>query len=177
MEVSVAEAIPVTFNKTDKRTILWDWVSLGQTVSQIRVPATYRYHVEMDGDWQLRVSDKLCIVVPPSIRPSLPVAIHTDRMEKNTSSGWARFDKHEQLDQLERSITPRLNELASDMKHMREARDKGRVTIARFVRAWLVRENQWGVDQFSKIIVVFPDEPMPGDSQKHPTLRFEPSKL
>jgi len=172
LEVAVSDPIPVTFSKADTRKILGDWVSLGQTVSEIRVPATYRYHVEMDGDWQLRVSDKLCIVVPPPIRPSLPVAIHTDRMEKKTSNGWARFDKHEQMDALERSITPRLNEFASDQKHMQEARDKGRVTIANFVRAWLLREKQWGGDQFTRIIVVFPGEPTPNDPQKHPTITY-----
>ncbi len=161
LEVSVSDPVPVTFRKTDTRTVLWDWVSLGQTVSEIRVPATYRYHVPLDGYWKLDVHNRMCIVVPPCISPSLPVAIHTDRMEKNTSNGWARFDKQEHLDALERSITPRLNELASDPAHLVEARNKARETIANFVRAWLLREDQWGKDHFTSIIVMFPDEPPP----------------
>lgn len=91
-------------------------------------------------------------------------------MEKNTSSGWARFDKQEQLDELERSMTPRLNEMANDQKHMAEARDKGRVTIANFIRAWLLREGQWGGEQFTSIIVAFLDERTQGLPQ--PTLTF-----
>jgi len=171
LEVSVSNPVPVTFRKADTRKILWDWVYLGQTVSEIRVPATYRYHVPLDGDWQLRVSDKMCIVVPPIIRPSLPVAIHTNRMEKQTSNGWARFDKGEQLDALERSITPRLNEFARDPAHMAAARDSARETIANFVSAWLMREHQWG-QTFTSVIVVFPDEPTP-KAPLRPTLTFE----
>jgi hypothetical protein len=160
--VSIADPVTTTFSKSDTRKILWDWVSLGETVSEIRVPATYRYHVQLDGYWKLEVHDHICMVIPPSIRPSLPVAIYTDQMEKKTTSGWARFDKQDQLDELERSITPRLNEIANDQKHLSEARDKGRVTIAKFVRAWLLREGQWGGEQFTSIIVVFPDEPTQG---------------
>jgi hypothetical protein len=172
LEVSVSDPVPVTFHKSDTRKILWDWIYLGQTVSEIRVPATYRYHVPLDGNWTLRVEDKMCIVVPPAIQPSLPVAIHTDRLEKQTVNGWARFDKAEQLDDLERSITPRLNELAADPAHFDAARDEARETIANFVSAWLMREHQWG-NTFTSIIVIFPDEPTPKVPFR-PTLHFQP---
>ena len=173
LEVSVSDPVPVVFSETDTRKILWDWVSLGQTVSEIRVPATYRYHVPLDGDWKLDVHDRMCIVAPPPISPTLPIAISTDRMEKKTSNGWARFDKQEHLDALERSITPRLNELANDPTHIAEARNKARETIANFVLTWLLRENQWGKDHFTSIIVVFPDEPPP-DRPPRPTITLQP---
>jgi hypothetical protein len=174
LEVSVSDPVPVTFSKADTQKILWDWVSLGQTVSEIRVPATYRYNVPLDGYWKLDVQDRMCIVVPPPLTASLPVAIHTDQMSKKTSNGWARFDKQEQLDALERSITPRLNTLASNEAHMVEARNKARETIANFVRAWLLREDQWGKDHFTSIIVVFPDEPPPTRQTLRPTITLQP---
>jgi hypothetical protein len=100
-----------------------------------------------------------CIVYAPRIRPSLPPAIHTDKMEKQSESGWARFDKHEQLAALERGMTPALNDLASDSRHVNLAREECRKTVVEFVKKFLLREDQWHSDRISNIKVVFEDEP------------------
>ena len=47
-----------TFKRTDKRTILWDSVSLGTTTTEIKGPATYRYHIRLSDSWKLEVSTK-----------------------------------------------------------------------------------------------------------------------
>lgn len=174
LEVALTEPVMESFRRSDQRKVLWDWISLGETVSEVRVPATYRYHVQLDGPWKLDVVDGLCIVIAPPVQPSLPIAIHTDRMEKKTSSGWARFDKHENLAELERTITPTLEGKARDLHHLQEARDKARSTIAAFVKAWLISEAHWQKGRFTSIIVAFPDEPFPS-APLRPTLSIDPA--
>ncbi len=157
LEVAKAE-ITETFTRSDERFILWDKVSLGTTVTEIKVPVTYRYHLRLDDPWQLEVSGRICLVRAPAIRPSQPPAIHTDRMSKRAQEDWLRFDGEEQLQDLERSITPRLVARAGSAKHLALVREPSRRAVARFVRAWLLREDQWRDDRFHAIKVVFPDE-------------------
>ena len=47
-----------TFKRTEKLTILWDSVSLGTTVTEIKVPATYRYHIRLSEPWKLEVREQ-----------------------------------------------------------------------------------------------------------------------
>ncbi len=112
----------------------------------------------MAEDWKIEVKDKCCVVHAPSLRPSLPVAIQTDKMEKKSAAGWARFDGKEQMDQLEAQITPKLNNRASSPGHMSAARSEARDVVARFVRTWLLGSQQWQNDRFTSIIVIFADE-------------------
>jgi hypothetical protein len=157
LELAVAENSE-TFRRADSKTILWDKVYLGTTVSEIRVPVTFRYHLRLSDPWRLDARDQVCLVLAPPIRPSLPPAIHTDRMTKSTERGWARFNGDENLADLERSITPTLGRRALDPAHMRLARETCRQSVAAFVRRWLMREDHWRTDRFSSIVVVFPDE-------------------
>ena len=60
-----------TFKRTDKRTILWDSVSLG-TTTEIKVPATYRYHIRLSDSWKLEVRDKTALSSLPHCAPPLP---------------------------------------------------------------------------------------------------------
>jgi len=158
LEVATATATE-TFQRSDEKYAGWGWIYLGETVSEIRLPVTYRYHLQLSDPWKLQVSGPTCIVLAPRIRPSLPPAIHTDRMEKKSASGWARFDKQEQLDALERSMTPTLEQWVSDSRHINLAREESRKTVAEFVKTFLLREDQWRTDRFHSIKVVFEDEP------------------
>jgi hypothetical protein len=172
LELATAEKIE-TFRTHDDRLVLWDSVWLGTTVSEIRVPVTYRYHLRLSEPWQLEVSNQTCIVVAPPIRPSLPPAIHTDRMEKKSEAGWARFNASVQMTELERGITPTLRHYAGDHRHINLVREECRKTVAEFVKTWLLKEEHWRTDRFSAIKVVFSDELetdlVPGET----TLRLE----
>jgi hypothetical protein len=160
LELGTSEAVE-TFQQIDSKMILWDTISLGETVSEIRVPVTYRYHIPLDDDWQLHVEGHTCVVMAPRVRPSLPPAIHTEKMEKRTSNGWGRFDKMEQLDALEKTITPRLAHYAGDPAHLEAVREECRQGVARFVRGWLLHEEQWRDDRLTSVVVIFPDEIAP----------------
>ncbi len=164
-----------TFSRTDERRIGWDLISLGKTVVEIRVPVTFRYHLRLSDTWRLASRDHVCVVLAPQIRPSLPPAIDTAGMEKRAESGWARFDKNEKLDELEKSLTASLEKRAMDPGHMQLAREACRQSVAEFVKKWLMKEEYWSKDRFSAIIVVFPDEIHVTSDQELLRIEREPS--
>ncbi len=67
-------------------------------------------------------------------------------MEQYTRTGWARFNKEENLEALQRSMTPTL---------------AARKTIAEFITIWLLKETEWKRDPAHKVVVLFPDEARP----------------
>ncbi len=170
LELASFEATEV-FTRTDQRSVLFDLVPLGTTVTEIRVPVTYRYHQRLNDTWRLTVHDQMCFVKAPRIRPSLPPAIHTDRLERRSERGWLRFNVAEQMAELERSITPMLGARAADPDHLEFVRERCRSRVAEFVRTWLLHEDHWRRDRFRAVAVRFEDEP-PGTSLPEPTIRY-----
>jgi hypothetical protein len=164
-----------TFKRTDEKWAGWGWVYLGTTVAEIRVPVSFRYHLRLSDAWRLAARDQTCLVLAPQIRPSLPPAIHTEDMERRAESGWARFDKNEQLDELERGMTPSLEQRAGDAAHLQLVREASRQSVAAFVKKWLMREGQWRSDRFTSIVVLFPDETTVSSDQELLRLNREPT--
>lgn len=158
------------FKRINTRTILWDKFSLGANVTEIKVPATFRYHVKLSEPWKLEVRDQQCFVISPMIQPTTPVSIHTDGMEKFSDRGWARFDKEDQPDALMKSIAPRLTSHASSDSHVNLVREHARKTVAEFIRQWLMKEGHWREDRFRSITVIFADEAASDDLPAKPTL-------
>jgi len=161
-----------TFRAEDEKSIFWDKLYLGKTVSEIRVPVTYRYHLRLSDPWRLDVSGQTCIVVAPGIRPSLPPAIHTDKLEKKSDEGWGRFNAREQMADLEKGITPTLGTYAADARHLALVREHCRKTVAEFVLTWLLKEEQWRTDRFHTIKVIFADETNAVPERVVPTLEL-----
>jgi len=160
------------FKRTDKLTILWDRFSLGTTITEIKVPATFRYHIKLSDPWKLEVREQQCIVIAPALQATTPVAIHTNEIEKRSDEGWARFNADEQMAGLEKSLTPRLNIHARSKEHMNVIREQARKSVAEFVRQWLLKEDHWREDRFSTIHIIFADEAEAKDFQAKPTLEL-----
>lgn len=156
LELATAEVIE-TITRTDERSALWDLVPLGTTTVEIRVPVVYRYHVPMDGDWRVTVSGDRAEVVAPRLRPSLPPALRTDRMERRVESGWLRFDGAVRLAELERQLVPLVVARAGDPRHLALARESARRSLAGFARGWLLAEGEAAGD-IRTLIVRFADE-------------------
>ena len=131
---------------------------MGTTTAEINARCTFRYHLRLSDHWMLDVRSNICHVRAPAFKPTLPVAIHTDRMRKDASSGWGRFDKREMLAALEASMTPELADRATDERHIEAVREACRQSVGQFVRNWLLKEDHWRKDRFTAIIVQFPDE-------------------
>jgi hypothetical protein len=172
LELAAYETVE-TFTRSDDRRVLFDLVPLGTTVTEIRVPVTYRYHLRLDDPWHLLVSGQTCVVHAPSFRPTLPPAIDTARLEKHAESGWLRFNEDEQMEELERTITPSLSIRAGNPEHMNLIREECRQRVADFVRSWLLREDHWREDRFSSVIVIFADEEIDEEVAQPPTIELD----
>ncbi len=157
LELAAFEATE-TISRTDDKRIFFDFVPLGATVSEIRVPVTYRYHLRFDEEWTLSVVEGTCVVHAPPIRPTLPPAIHTDRMEKRSESGWLRSNEDEEMETLMSSLTPTLVDRARDADHLELVRERCRARVGEFVRSWLLLEDQWGDGRLNSVTVIFADE-------------------
>jgi hypothetical protein len=71
LELASLNSIEI-FKREDMKTVAWNWVYLGTTVSEIKVPVTYRYHLRLSDTWRLDVSGQTCIVLAPRFRPRSP---------------------------------------------------------------------------------------------------------
>jgi hypothetical protein len=172
LELAAFEA-EETFTRTDERRLLFDTVSMGTTVTEIRVPVTYRYHLRLDEPWRLEVREQSCIVFAPRIRPTVPPAIHTDGLSKRGERGWLRFNVDEQMDELERNLTELLVRRAADPDNLDLVRETCRRRVAEFVRNWLLVEDHWHKDRFRAVTVVFEDEQVEEPSALPPTIFLE----
>jgi hypothetical protein len=114
----------------------------------------------LDGD-KLEVRGLTAIARAPAIKPSLPVAFDTTLMEQYTRAGWARFNKEENLEALQRSMTPTLAARASGDAYRGLAEEAARKTIAEFIIIWLLKETEWKRDPAHKVVVLFPGEARP----------------
>ena len=134
-------------------------VDMGKTISNVQTKVVYRFYIEMAKEWPIKFKDTTAILEAAEIRPTLPVAFDTATMEKQTRSGWARFDKQENLEELERRMSPKLEERAYAYKGL--ALESARKSVGDFVRTWLIKEghSQQGVPY--QVQVIFPGEPVP----------------
>ena len=145
-----------TFTKESDLTTCWGLIDLGTSTAQVQVPVTYRYHLRLRERWQLELKQRRLIVHAPVITPSLPPAIHTDRLTTLAVRGWARGSTGSLLAELQQSLTPTLNQFAGDARHLELVRPQCRASVAEFVRLWLEREGQAAC--ITQITVRFADE-------------------
>ena len=176
LELASFEAIEI-LRSTDELRIGWDLIPLGTTITEIRVPVTYRYHLRFDEPWLLEVEGQSCVVHAPAIRPTLPPAIDTGRMEKFSERGWLRFNEDEQMEDLEHSITAVLSERAADPRHLEMVRERCRLELAEFVRSWLLLEDHWRDDRFRSVTVIFADETATVEALQSPTLVLDRTEV
>ena len=132
-------------------------VDLGNTVSHIQAKVVYRYHIEMAKKWPIRFQGNTAVVEAGEIKPTLPVAFDTSTMQAQTTSGWARFDKHENLAALERQISPELERRSNGYKPLTLV--AARKSVADFARTWLSGQQQFKALKITDVKVIFPGDP------------------
>lgn len=130
---------------------------VGETVAHIRVPAVYRYHIELAPEWDLYRKGEVFKVITPPIKPSLPVAVDLAKMEKDVGGSWylVPFNEVEDLDTLERHITAKLAEKAKSDVYRQLQLDAARKTVTEFVEKWLVTQQAWKAAERPRVEVVF----------------------
>ncbi len=173
LEISTATATE-SFSRKTSVAMFGTNLPLGTTVSEITVPATYRYHIDLNGQWFLTTDEKRLLVLAPRVQPSLPVAFDSGKMEKKTKSGWARWDGDENMEELEKTVTSKLAQRSVREDALDKAREAGREGVARFVKTWLLSKDAWGASQFEGIVVRFEGENEQSLSKMPATLMIEP---
>lgn len=147
-----------TFQSTRDHALFFGLGHLGSTVTQIRVPAVFNYHIELAPEWKVTLRDKSFIVVAPAVKPSLPVAIDTAKLERFSSGTWSFFTGRNEADILQRSITQTLAAKAVAPSYIEYQRDVARQTVSEFVQKWLVSQSKWKAAQGYSVRVFFADE-------------------
>ena len=139
-------------------------VPVGRTIASVRVPTVYRYHVPLAPEWTFRRVGDTLIVIAPRVRPSLPVAIDTARMEAFSSGIWSPFTGEAAVEALRRSITARLEKKAGSPELMLLQRESARQTVTEFVRTWVLEQPRWKEGGAPTVFVFFEDEPLGRDA-------------
>ncbi len=136
-------------------------VPVGSTFSRVRVPAHYRYHVELAPEWRVRVlPDGGVRVIAPRVQPSLPVAIDTGQLQSESRGLWSLFTGPAQVQALARSITAQLGRKAATAPMLARQREAARQTVAEFVGKWLMTQTAWRPHADRPVQVLFADEPI-----------------
>jgi hypothetical protein len=81
-------------------------------------------------------------------------------MEKESSGLWSLFTGTTALNDLERSITSKLEQKAKSPLYINRQRDAARKTVAEFVKKWLLTQAKWNKLEGMRMRVLFQDEPM-----------------
>lgn len=157
LEVSTIKATE-EFQRAEIHKILG--LNVGKTFARIRVPAVYRYHIELAPEWKILLRDNSFIVVAPPIKPSLPVAIDTAYLEAESYGRWSVFTGASVIDPLQRSITRNLGAKAATPRYIQLQREVARKTVSEFVAKWLVTQEQWKDVSKNQVRVFFSDEPI-----------------
>ena len=149
-----------TITSSDTATVpYFNWRIPGATTTVIiHVPVVYRYHVQVFDPWNIRIRDHTCVILAPALRPTLPPAIQTDKMEIRTFEGPLSFEGKEKQAKLLQSLTPLLVANATDTTRVKLVREEARKTVAEFVRTWLLQRGDWGDKKIENIKVVFRGE-------------------
>ncbi len=142
------------------------------TITVIQVPVTYRYHIRVFDPWQIDIRGNTCVIYAPEIRPTLPPAIHTDKMMIYSEEGLLSWDAEAEIDSVLKGITPTLEENAQKPETIRGIREDARKTVAEFVRVWLVDRGNWG-QEVTRIKVIFRDELPLNPEMIPPALEFQ----
>jgi hypothetical protein len=146
------------FDSTTSHTVLG--VHIGKTIAQIRVPAVYRYHIPLAKDWNIRLAGNTLVAIAPPVRPSLPVAIDTGRLESFSSGVWSPMTGSDAIAALQRSITARLGEKAKSEQLILLQRDAARQSVEEFLSKRLAESARWNGLKPPTIFVFFEDEPL-----------------
>jgi hypothetical protein len=131
--------------------------NVGRTVAHIRVPAVYRYHIELAPEWEVYRKGNVFKVVTPPVKASLPVAVDLAQTEKDVGGTWylVPFNELQDLESLERELTAKLAQKANSDVYRGMQRDAARKTVTEFVEKWLVTQQAWKAAERPRVVVVF----------------------
>ncbi len=142
MEVALIKATP-KFKRNSNISWAGYELPLGTTRSSIQVPATFRYFVDLSGDWQLVFdeAENHWQVQAPEIELFTPVAFETGEIQRQTKSGWARWDQQDNLEALERKLSSMLSDHGLKQEQIKKAQEAAKPAVEKFVRNWMLSQG------------------------------------
>ncbi|MBG90036.1 MAG: hypothetical protein CMO80_24490 [Verrucomicrobiales bacterium] len=148
--------------------------NLMEVKSEIRVPVTYQYFVRLRDKWEISVTNGICWVTTPRLRPNDPI-IHTDKMHKTRNDSFFVRDgvEEEMMDALERSLSKRFWVNSSTPEYLKMVREDSRLTVGEFVKDWILAQDRWKDYNIHTVKIVFPDEVGSEEAKLLPTLLIE----
>lgn len=157
LEVSTITA-EERFDSSTTHTVLG--VPVGKTIAQVRVPAVYRYHIPLAKEWTVRSTGNTVVAIAPPVRPSLPVAIDTAKLESFSYGIWSPLTGPDAVASLQKSITATLATKATTPDMIKLQREAARETVTEFVQKWVVEQPRWQGGKAPTVFVFFEDEPL-----------------
>ncbi len=156
LEVASPTKTVEIMKRSDTRFAAWGWFYVGTATSEIRVPATYRFHIKLSEMKNARIENGVLSLTVPTIHPSLPVAFDTKGMEKRSGGSWLRFDADAQLADMEKNLTAELN--ARAVGHATNVKEAARKDIEEFVEKWIVQTHPVYQKQIHSVKILFDGE-------------------
>lgn len=133
---------------------------VSKTTARVRVPAVYRYCIELAPEWKIELKNGTFLVVAPAMKPALPVAIDTTQLVSDSSGAWSMVNGQKRIDELVKTITPILATRAISQQYMDLQRNEARKAVEEYVRKWLLSQEQWKPASAYPMRVTFSDEPI-----------------
>ncbi|MDX2128662.1 MAG: hypothetical protein SFU91_06460 [Chloroherpetonaceae bacterium] len=169
LELARVEVTESLTRELSNKTFLGISIPKTASYSEIKVPVTYRYHITLSNPWEINVREGICYIKAPALKPTLPPGINTEGIQKFSKQGWFRWDKDKELEELQKSITPRLTEIAGSDKMIDLVKGNAKKTVAEFVQSWLLTQKRWSKEEIKAIRVDFANE-LNNDDDITPTL-------
>ncbi|MES2633026.1 MAG: hypothetical protein V4669_08640 [Pseudomonadota bacterium] len=126
----------------------------GDTVSEISTAAKYQYQIRLEKKWPMKCSEQMCVVRTGPVELAQPVAIYHEQTTRKTASGWARFDKAQNLEALNHALGAALQVRGNAPRNRDVGMRDGRAEIEKFVRQWMASEQHGD----RRIVVLYPGE-------------------
>jgi hypothetical protein len=141
------------FGHKDSRATLWGQLQLPDVVVEARAPVTYTYYLDLDGRWEMQLTDGVIYVVAPQIGHN-PPALDASALTWEVRSGSVFRDEGEALERLKQGLTAMAERRADD--NVALVREVGRRKTAAFVEQWLARG--FSDAKSHQVVVIFADE-------------------
>lgn len=133
-------------NESLSQTLTRGWLGL-DAVSSVRLdaPVIYRYGVRWDTGWRVSLSAApdssawVCLVDAPALEPFQPPTVDTSGFRVATQEPWLAPSTRASREELIRSFTPHVAEIANTREYRSVVRELARRTLVDYVEQWLLR--------------------------------------
>ncbi|MGZ5278603.1 MAG: hypothetical protein ACXWC9_01595 [Pseudobdellovibrionaceae bacterium] len=138
------------FERTSQAQIFWQRLNLPEVVVRATVPVEYRYYVEVNDKWQVKMENQVLTVIAPALFAGTP-SPDISQLRFEVRKGSIFRNEKGVARALQNEITELLEKRANESLGL--VRETARLQIQSLALQWLLSESKQ-----AEIIVQFPDE-------------------